>query len=94
MHSSINIFKYCFSNQLNWLKDDNGNLIKIDKILRYEKDEYDDLFKNILKLSDYNIEIMVHPTKHKHYSYYYNDESIKLVTKYYKEDLEFFKYDF
>ena len=63
-HSGVNIFKYCFCNQLNWLKDDSGNLIKIDKILRHEKNEYDELFANILKLSKCDTKTIVHPTKH------------------------------
>ena len=37
IHSDVNIFTYCFCNQLNWLKDDHGKLMKIDKILRHEK---------------------------------------------------------
>lgn len=93
-HSGVNIFKYCFSNQLNWLKDDNENLIEIDKILRHEKNEYDELFKNILKLSKYDTKKILHPTKHEHYSEYYNDTSIRLVTKHYEEDIEYFKYKF
>ena len=93
IHSGVNIFKYCFCNQLNWLKDDNGDLMKIDKILRHEKNEYDELFDD-LKLSNYDTKTMIHPTKHTHYSDYYNDLSIKLVTKHYKEDLEYFQYKF
>ena len=93
-HSGVNIFKYCFCNQLNWLKDDNENLIKIDKILRYEKDEYDEFFGNTLKLAEYDTKTNRNPTKHTHYSDYYNDLSIQLVTKHYKEDLEYFQYKF
>jgi hypothetical protein len=94
IHSDVNIFKYCFSNQLNWLKDKHGNLMKIDKILRFEKDEYEDLFGNIMKLKNYDTKTKVHPTKHNHYSQYYNEKSIKLVTKHYQEDLDYFGYNF
>ena len=94
IHSDVNILKYCFSNQLNWLKDKHGNLMKIDKILRFEKDEYEDLFGNIMKLKNYDTKTKVHPTKHKHYSQYYNKKSIELVTKHYQEDLDYFNYTF
>lgn len=93
-HGEVNIFKYCFCNQLNWLKDDNEDLIKIDKILRYEKNEYDELFGSIIKLSKYDTKKLIHPTKHTHYSDYYDNISIKLVTEHYKEDIEYFQYKF
>ena len=94
MHGGVNIFKYCFCNQLNWLKDDNEDLIKVDKILRHEKNEYDELFGNIMKLSKYDSTQMIHATKHTHYSDYYNDLSVKLVTEHYKEDIEYFNYKY
>ena len=79
---------------MNWLKDDNEDLIKIDKILRYEKNEYDELFGSIIKLSKYDTKKLIHPTKHTHYSDYYDNISIKLVTEHYKEDIEYFQYKF
>jgi FkbM family methyltransferase len=94
VHGGVNIFKYCFCNQLNWIKDNNEDLIKIDKILRHEKNEYDELFGDIMKLSNYDTKKMIHSTKHTHYSDYYNDLSIKLVTQHYKEDIEYFKYKY
>ncbi len=93
-HSDVNIFTHCFSNQLNWLKDKNGRIIKIDLILQHESNEYDKLFTSIMKLKNYDSKTKVHPTKHKHYSEYYNDRSIKLVEEHYKEDFEYFGYKF
>ena len=94
VHSDVNVFEYCFSNQLNWLKDDYGNMLKVDKIFRHEKNEYEELFKNIMKLENYDIKSKIHPTKHDHYSKYYNEESIELVKKHYQEDLDYFGYTF
>tara|TARA_B100000035_G_C21034704_1_gene570253 strand:- start:1481 stop:2122 length:642 start_codon:yes stop_codon:yes gene_type:complete len=94
IHSNVNIFKYCFSNQLNWLKDDNNCLIRIDKIFKYEDNSYDELFGKIMELNKYNSNEIIHPTKHKHYSHYYNKKSIELVSKYYQEDLDYFNYNF
>lgn len=94
IHSNVNVFKYCFCNQLNWLKDDDGNMLKVDKIFRHENNEYEELFKDIMKLEDYDITSKVHPTKHDHYSKYYNEKSIELVKKHYQEDLDYFGYTF
>lgn len=93
-HSDINIFNHCFSNQLNWLKDPSGKLINIDKIFRYEDNEYEYLYSKILKLSNYDSSTIVHPTNHEHYSKYYTQKSIDLVSKHYQEDLEYFNYKF
>lgn len=96
VHSDVNIYKYCFCSQLNWLKDSNGNMMKVDKILRHEnsKNEYEELFKDIMKLENYDFETKVHPTKHAHYSEYYNEKSIELVTKHCQDDLDCFGYIF
>jgi len=93
-HSGVNIYKYCFSNQLNWIKDNNENIININKILKFENNELDNFFKNELKLKKYNIEKKIHPTNHEHYSKYYNEESIELVRKNYQEDINYFGYNF
>ena len=93
-HSRVNIFKYCFSNQLNWLKDKNNNLINVNKILKYEDNNLNDFLKNEIKLKNIDTITRIHPTKHEHYSKYYNDKSIKLVTKYYQDDIIFFNYSF
>lgn len=93
-HGGVNVFKHCFCNQLNWLKDPAGNLMSIGKILKYENNEYDHLYADILKLSKYDSSTIVHPTKHGHYSQYYTEKSIELVSKHYQEDLDFFDYKF
>ena len=93
-HGGVNVFNHCFCNQLNWLKDPVGKLIEINKILKYENNEYDHLYANILKLSKYDSSTMVHPTNHSHYSQYYTKKSIELVSKHYQEDLDYFDYNF
>ena len=93
-HSGINVFYHCFSNQLNWLKYPDGKLICINKILKYENNEYDHLYADILKLSKYDSSTIVHPTNHNHYSHYYTEKSIELVSDHYQEDLDYFDYKF
>lgn len=93
-HGGANVFKHCFCNQLNWLKDPQGKLMNINKILKYENNEYEHLYSNILELSKYDSSTIVHPTKHEHYSKYYTQKSIDLVSKYYQEDLDYFDYKF
>ena len=94
IHSKVNIFKYCYSNQLNWVKDENGKLIKNINIFKKEELDYDNLFKNILKFQIYDSKTIIHATNHSHYSNYYNDESIELVRKHYAEDIDYFGYTF
>ena len=94
IHSGVNIFKHCFCNQLNWLKNNNGELMKINKILRLENmNEIDDFMINTVKLNEYK-NINIHPTAHSHYSMYYNKKSIDLVKQHYQEDIDYFSYKF
>ena len=93
-HGGVNVFNHCFCNQLNWIKDPAGKLMSINKILKYEDNEYDHLYSNILKLSKYDSSTIVHPTNHSHYSQYYREKSIELVSKHYQEDLDYFDYRF
>ena len=95
IHSDVNVFTNCFSNQLNWLKDKNENIMRINKILKFEnmKSELNDFLKTKLQLKNI-IDEKVHPTNHDHYSKYYNEESKELVRLNYKEDIDFFGYAF
>lgn len=95
IHSGVNMFKYCFSNQLNWIKNKNGELMKVDKILRFEnlKTELKSFLTDVLQLNHVNTS-MIHPTNHTHYSDYYDDESKKLIEMHYKDDIEYFNYSF
>lgn len=94
-HGMINVFKYCFCNQLNWVKNkDTNNIIKNVNIYKIENLNLDDFLRNTLKLKNVDAFKRVHPTKHKHYSNYYNINSIKLVEEHYKDDIEYFDYKF
>lgn len=95
IHSDVNVFIYCFSNQLNWLKDEYGKLIRVNKILRFEnlKNELNNFLLDTLSLKKI-IDEKIHPTSHEHYSKYYNETSKELVKKHYSEDIEFFNYYF
>lgn len=94
-HSDVNIFNYCFSNQLNWIKSTAGDVINVDMILRHEEMDktLEPFLRDVLKLKNINLS-RVHPTKHTHYSDYYDTESKKLVGNYYQEDIDYFKYTF
>ena len=94
IHSKVNVFKYCFCNQLNWFKDLDGNLIEYSKIYKYEECDYEKILRDELKLVDIDIETKIHPTSHSHYRNYYDKKSKELVEKHYSEDIKHFGYIF
>lgn len=79
--------------QVYWLKNFKGK-INLDYIGRFEN--IDDVFQKILK--NLYIEKISFPHEQKSpkfdYKRYYNDFSIDLVSKFYKDDLEIFNYKF
>jgi FkbM family methyltransferase len=94
IHSCVNIFKYCFSNQLNWVKDSNDNIIENINIYKIEELDLKDFFEKKLNLHDFDSDTRIHPTKHRHYSYYYNEKSKNLVSQHYQEDIDYFGYKY
>jgi hypothetical protein len=88
-------------NCLDWISDENGNII-VDFIGRYENLEegWREVRRRIEEHSGVPIphdpELRnVHVSNVGHdYRYYYNDESIELIRKYYKKDIEEFGYEF
>ena len=92
-HSAINVFEHCFCNQLNWLKDLRGNLASDVEIHRVEHTDLQGLLESY-GLKNLDVKTRIHPTNHEHYSKYYTQESIRLVAEHYREDLEYFDYDF
>ena len=84
---------YMIRQQVYWLKNFEGK-IKLDYIGKFE--EIDKVFEEISQhLSIKNISFP-HEKKSKivNYKTCYNDKSIDLVTKYYKDDLKVFNYKF
>lgn len=92
MHSKINVFEHCFSNQLNWLTI-NDSIPQELKIYKIE----DVCLKTVLEnlgLERVDVETRIHPTNHRHYSEYYTEKSKKLVAEHYSKDIQYFKYAF
>lgn len=94
LHGDVNIFKYCFSNQLNWVKDNKGDIIKGINLFKIENTNPHDFLTKTLNLQDVDGNTRLNTTKHEHYSKYYNKKSIKLVEEHYKEDINYFNYKF
>jgi len=88
----IDVVKYHFGSSLRWVMDENNNIIA-DKIIKFENidTELSDLFN---KYGYTDIITKNNSTNHKNYREYYNEESIKLVRENFKEDIEYFKYEF
>ena len=84
-----------YLNQVDFLTNPlTGGRLMTDTILRQEnlKEEWDIMFKKLgytpPKLPQRN------KSEHKHYSHYYDDESVWLVSKIFNKDLKFFGYEF
>jgi len=84
-----------FLNQVDFLSNPlTGGRLMTDTILRQESlnEEWDAMFKKLghtaPKLPQRN------KSEHKHYSHYYDDESVQLVSKIFNKDLKFFGYEF
>ena len=91
--SHINIFKYCFCNQLNWFIDGNGDLANDVKLIKIEDGDLKNYLLS-LGLNNVDTETRINATNHEHYSRYYSDASIDLVAKHYADDIEYFSYKF
>jgi hypothetical protein len=84
-----------YLNQVDFLSNPlTGGRLMTDTILRQENlnEEWEAMFKKLgytpPKLPQRNT------SEHKHYSHYYDDESIWLVSKMFNKDLNFFGYEF
>ena len=84
-----------YLNQVDFLTNPlTGGRLMADTILRQENlnEEWDAMFKKLghtpPKLPQRN------KSEHKHYSNYYDDESVQLVSQMFKKDLKFFGYKF
>ena len=84
-----------FLNQVDILSNPiTGGRLMTDTILRQEnlKEEWDIMFKKLGHTPP--ILPQRNKSEHKHYSHYYDDESVWLVSKMFNKDLNFFGYEF
>lgn len=82
-----------FMPQLDWITDSDGNML-IDYVGRFEK--LDEEFKTICTKIDLNRCSLPHVKKSKRGDYreYYEDESARIISTFYKKDIEYFGYEF
>ena len=81
------------SNQLDWITDEDGNIL-VDYIGRFENygKEFNFISNKVgLKLKDYP---HYNKTEHKHYTHYYNDLSVDIISERFSKDIEYFGYQF
>jgi hypothetical protein len=94
----ISYFELYFSNQIYLLYDKDNVLNQNIHIIKYEdfcsnNNIIEEYFEKI-NLTNYDFRRVVNESKHNHYTSYYNQESIKLIKKYFEEDLKVFNYKF
>lgn len=94
----ISHFELYFSNQIYLLYDTDNVLNQNIHIIKYEdfcsnNNIIEEYFEKI-NLTNYDFRRVVNESKHNHYTSYYNQESIKLIEKYFEEDLKVFNYNF
>jgi len=92
-HHNLNVQLIHLGNQYDWLTD-HGNKICMDFILRFENINKDfDEFTEKFNLPKQKFPHR-NQSKHKHYTEIYNNESIDIVSKFCKKDIEYFKYKY
>jgi chondroitin 4-sulfotransferase 11 len=88
----VDVVKYHYGSSLRWVVDENNNIIA-NKIIKFEN--IDTELSDLFKMHGYTGAITKNNwTRHKHYRNYYNEENKKLVSENFKEDIEYFKYEF
>ena len=81
-----------FMPQIEWIADNKGNIL-VDKVIHYEN--LDEGFAEICAQLKVNRTLPhLKPSHRGDYRSYYNDESIEIISKRYKEDLLRFNYHF
>jgi hypothetical protein len=70
------------------------NEFMVDFVGKFENYESDCRYiLNVLGIKEHSL-LHINPTKHKHYTEYYTDETREIVAKNYANDIEYFGYDF
>ena len=81
-----------FMPHLNWLTDEKGEVI-VDFIGRFENLDND--FQHICERTSVKAELhFMNKSEHREYQYYYDSETREIVGKWFKKDIEIFKYTF
>ena len=80
-----------FMPQLNWLTDNNGKLM-VDFIGRFENLEND--FRFICNKIGVSTDLpLINKSEHKEFQFYYDDETTEIVKRWFRKDIETFKYE-
>ncbi|MGJ8593507.1 MAG: sulfotransferase family 2 domain-containing protein [Aquaticitalea sp.] len=83
---------WVFASQSDWLKDSNG-IIRVKNILKFES--LNDDFEIISKKLGISEKLPhINTTKIEPYTKYYDEETLEIVRKWFKEDIELFNYQF
>jgi len=81
------------SNQLDWITDENGNII-VDYIMRLENLQKDiDIVCDKIGIAKKQLP-HINRSNHKHYTEYYDDETREIIAEKYARDIEYFGYKF
>lgn len=86
--------RFSHSPCIDWISDKRGN-ITTDFIGRFENLNED--FKTLcdkIGIEDAKLPHLNKSSKHKHYSAYYNQESIDIIAEMHKKDIDYFNYSF
>lgn len=84
------------NNCYDWISDENGKMLPIDFIGKFEnlEEDYNKLTKLINCPVLPNQLPKENPSKHQHYTTYYDKDMIQIVNKLFEKDIETFKYKF
>ncbi|MBB6458895.1 sulfotransferase family 2 domain-containing protein [Flammeovirga kamogawensis] len=85
--------RYNWINQVDWISKPNGEIL-INEILFFENLSTDLKKINNKYNLDINLSLNNSTNRKKHYSEFYDEESKAIVEKWYKKDLDYFKYTF
>lgn len=91
-------YSWIYSPQIRWITDTSGK-IRVDKILRFENldNDFSQLCRDwnlpVLKLTKINTAKSRCGFERKHWKYYYDNESLDIVRKFFKEDFKIFNYE-
>ncbi len=91
----FNMYKYHFSEQLNWFKDKEGNMLNVDNILKTEKltEQMPEIAKRYgWKKYEHQVNVTTNKEVADNIHDVINQESIDLIGEAFKEDLEAFGY--